>query len=194
MVTRRKQEIPLAEVELPGAAGPSIRSCDHPTCDEAGEYKAPKSPQDLNSYYWFCLDHVRDYNATWNYFRGMSEQEIERFRREAVTGHRPTWRMGSGFRFDGQAEVSDPLDLLSRSGIFAGVDAEGREPWVDPRRRRALAVMNLETTASLQEIKMRYKQLVKRYHPDANGGDKVAEERFKSINEAYNFLRSSGAL
>ena len=53
--------------------------------------------------------------------------------------------------------------------------------------------MNLETTASLQDIKMRYKQLVKRYHPDANGGDKAAEERFKSINEAYSFLRSNGA-
>lgn len=192
-VTRRKQDIPLADIKLPGGAEPEARGCEHPYCDDVGEFRAPKSSQDLNSYYWFCLEHVRAYNATWNYFAGMTEQEIERFRREAVTGHRPTWRMGSGFRFDGENDHKDPFGLLSGRGIFAGAGDNGSEPWVDPKRRGALAVMNLETTASLQDIKMRYKQLVKRYHPDANGGDKAAEERFKSINEAYSFLRSNGA-
>ena len=60
------------------------------------------------------------------------------------------------------------------------------------QQRQDLAQLDLDETATLQDIKMRYKQLVKRFHPDANGGDKKAEERFKSINEAYTNLKSSG--
>ncbi len=169
------------------------RGCDHHACTEDGEFRAPRSPNSLSSYYWFCLDHVRAYNASWNYFSDMSEQEIEKFRREAVTGHRPTWKMGSGQQINDPDAVLDPFRIFKAAGIFDGGREPAREPYVDPKCRRAFAVLNLETNASLQEVKMRYKQLVKRYHPDANGGDKAAEERFKSISEAYQFLQSNGA-
>jgi hypothetical protein len=183
----------LADVSVALEAEVAARLCDHPACREQGEFRAPKSPQQLDAYFWFCLEHVRAYNTAWNYFSGMSQPEIERFQREAITGHRPTWRMGTGKRSDPLDGVADPLGIFG-FGSFGGT-AEDFEPErrVDSKQRRALAVLNLEVDTTLQEVKMRYKQLVKRYHPDANGGDKAAEERFKTINEAYNFLLSSGA-
>ena len=171
----------------------SPRPCDHPIFLEHGDHRAPKSPQELEIYYWFCLDHVRAYNTAWNYFSGMSQPEIERFQREAVTGHRPTWRMGTGKHSNAEEPIADPLDIFGFGSYFRCEEEVERERPIDAAQHRALAVMNLESSVTLQEIKMRYKQLVKRYHPDANGGDKAAEVRFKTISEAYNLLRSSGA-
>ena len=191
-MNRRKREIPLSEcaIEIDGAQRPRI--CDHVGCLEAGEFPAPKSKDALRSYYWFCLEHVRAYNAAWDFFRDMNQDEIERFQRDAVTGHRPTWPLGSGFAAAAMGGPHDPFELFADGGGFApGAQATTRP--ADPRQQRALAVLDLDHTANLHEIKMRYKQLVKRYHPDANGGDKLAEERFKSISEAYTFLLSNRA-
>jgi DnaJ domain len=192
-VNRRKRKIPLSEcaIHLDGVETP--RPCDHDGCLEVGEFPAPKSKLALRSYYWFCLEHVRAYNAGWDFFRDMNQAEIEHFQRDSVTGHRPTWPLGSGFARAASRGAADPFELFADGGGFSpGAEAEARGP-ADPRQRRALAVLNLEPSANLQEIKMRYKQLVKRYHPDANGGDKSAEERFKSISEAYTFLLSNRA-
>lgn len=192
-VNHRNRHIPLSGLVFEDGGEAASRLCDHPACRQAGEYRAPKSKDELGTYFWFCLDHVRAYNAAWDFFRGMSQAEIERFQREAVIGHRPTWRMGTGY---GQATLNgakDPFGLFGNGQAYGGRERRDRTPQCDPKRRRALAVLNLEATANLQEIKMRYKQLVKRYHPDANGGDKSAEERFKSISEAYTFLQSNGA-
>jgi len=192
-VNRRKRKIPLSECAIQIDRTEMPRPCDHAGCLEAGEFPAPKSKASLRSYYWFCLEHVRAYNAAWDFFRDMNQDQIERFQRDSVTGHRPTWPLGSGFARAAARDAADPYGLFSEGGGFApGADAEVRGP-LDPRQRRALAVLNLEPSANLQEIKMRYKQLVKRYHPDANGGDKSAEERFKSISEAYTFLLSNRA-
>jgi len=165
--------------------------CDHPGCGRAAEHRAPRSPHDLNAHYWFCLEHVQAYNRSWDFFRDMSPEEIERYRIEAITGHRPTWRLGErGFRFNPADPFADPLGVFDEDPGTAGAGTtNGRR--ADPHRRKALAELELESTATLQEIKLRYKQLVKRYHPDANGGDKRAEERFKVINEAYNYLLTS---
>jgi hypothetical protein len=192
-VSKRKRHIPLSvcAVDIGGAELP--RSCDHPSCVATGEYPAPRSKHTLRSYYWFCLEHVRAYNAAWDFFRDMNQAQIENFQRDAVTGHRPTWRFGTGFAKAATHGIQDPFELFAEGGGFSpGAEAEARAP-ADPRQRRALAELNLDASANLQEIKMRYKQLVKRYHPDANGGDKSAEERFKSISEAYTFLLASRA-
>ena len=157
-----------------------------------GEFRAPRSRR-LDTYYWFCLEHVRSYNAGWDYFAGMSQIEIEWFQREAVTGHRPTWRMnhgpGNGWSQDG---IADHFGLFGGNGGAPGDAGSERDLRLNRNQRSALAELNLDASVTLQEIKMRYKQLVKRYHPDANGGDKAAEERFKSISEAYNSLLTSG--
>ena len=168
------------------AAPPPRRGCEHPGCNEAGEYRAPRS-RTLSDYYWFCLEHVRSYNASWNFYAGMSEAEIEAEWRKDIVGHRPSWRFGSrvAWRFGGP--VND----------FGLLDEDEPAPRQRPPARsqspqeKALATFNLSLPLTLAALKSRYKELVKRHHPDANGGDKEAEERLKVINQAYSTLKTS---
>jgi DnaJ-domain-containing protein 1 len=124
----------------------------------------------------------------------MSEDEIDAFRNAAVTGHRPTWPLGKRAARARQTGESSAYD--DRFGVFgeAGEKPKPRPPErsVTALQERALDVLNLEATATLHQIKARYKELVKRFHPDANGGDRGAEERLKQVIKAYGVLRASG--
>ncbi|MBM3489776.1 MAG: J domain-containing protein [Alphaproteobacteria bacterium] len=177
----QRKDIPLAQITEPPGGAPGEPACEYPGCREAGRFRAPRSRDRLGEYHQFCLEHVRAYNAAWDYFRGMSQGEIERFRAEAVFGHRPTWPFGalrSGKApWEAAGETSGPSPL--------------RRP-TSERERRALATLDLPAGVGLQEVKARYKQLVKRFHPDANGGAVEAEERFKVITEAYSYLMGCG--
>lgn len=171
------------------------RRCDHAGCTAAGEYRAPQSRTKLNDYFWFCLDHVRAYNAAWDYYKGMGAEEIEAARRADTVGWRPSWPMG-GVR-SGVHRI-DPDQLRAAFGRIFDEDMLGngeetpppRAPRVMTPEEEALAVMDLSLGATPEEVKARYKALVKLHHPDANGGDKAAEERLKSINQAYTFLKT----
>jgi hypothetical protein len=170
------------------------RACEFPGCDEPGPHKAPHAPDDLRNYRWFCLAHVREYNRGWNFFEGWSQGEIERFQREDLTGHRPTWPFGS------RRDPDDPVGDLSEvfrafaHDWFGTARGRRREQRVngqrhDARRDDALAALDLEQPFTRTELKRCYITLVKRHHPDANGGSKESEERLKSINQAYTYLR-----
>ncbi|MTJ81204.1 MAG: J domain-containing protein [Telmatospirillum sp.] len=167
------------------------RPCDHPGCDRSGDYRAPKSPQTLQDYYWFCLDHVREYNASWDYYAGLKPDEIERILRMDTTWQRPTWPLGtlSGgrFRFDPE-KVRDPFDVFGPEMHRPQHPPEAAQPVAE---QTAMRVMNLSLPLTLEKLKARYKELCKLHHPDANGGDKAAEERFKQIGQAYKTLRES---
>ena len=82
--------------------------------------------------------------------------------------------------------------------VFAEEDETGavRRPERQLTRLQIIAMdtMQLSHNATLIEIKARYKELVKRFHPDANGGDRGAEERLKQVIKAYGVLRASGLL
>ena len=141
--------------------------------------------------YWFCLDHAREYNASWDFFQGMSQAQIEQYVRDDVTGHRPTWPFGLG-RIGVQAindmltgNVGDAFGVFGRQPRKAPDPEEARIP---PEKRSALAKLNLAPGASVKEIKERYKELVKRFHPDMNGGDRSGEEKLRVVNEAYRIL------
>ncbi|HXE17622.1 MAG TPA: J domain-containing protein [Stellaceae bacterium] len=169
------------------APPPLARACDHPGCAGAGEFRAPRSRDTLNEYYWFCLDHVRSYNASWNYYAGMSETEIEAELRKDMVGHRPSWKFGHrvAWRF---------ADGVKDFGLF---DFEEEAVSVKRRARpqtpqeKALEIFDLALPLNVATLKRRYKELVKLHHPDANGGDKAAEERLKIINQAYATLKAS---
>src|SRR5262249_54997597 len=146
----------------------------------------------LDEYYLFCLDHVRDYNRAWDYYRGMSEEEIERHIRNDTVWQRPTWPLGNW----GFVQCPDPLQTLRETfGIF--IDRRSEERRAKQERRpataeeQALDVLGLKPPTALAAIKARYKELVKRLHPDANGGDKKAEERLKVVNRAYSTLKQA---
>ena len=182
--------------ELPG--------CEWPRCDAPATHRAPKGRLRASEYWRFCLDHVREYNNSYNFFEGMSDDAIAKYQKEDLTGHRPTWKMGSvggrrteakrnsrGSRGSGWA-ADDPFGLFERvaGGGQARPAAEGRK--VLNAQRRALDVLGLEADAKRPDIKAKFKVLVKRHHPDANGGDRTSEDRLREIIAAYNYLKSAG--
>lgn len=160
------------------------RECDIPDCHKAGDYRAPKSRDHLRDYYWFCLDHVRAYNSGWDYYKGMSPGEIEANLRSDTGWQRPTWPLGRN------GGISEALE--AELAAFAGVGRARATPEPErapPEIREALAVLGLDWPVSRDAARSRYKELAKRHHPDANGGDKQSEERLKTINLAYAALR-----
>ena len=185
----------LREIELrhPGSEAPgAARLCDQPGCMEEGLYRAPKSRDRLTDYYVFCLDHVRDYNSTWDYYRGMSQDQIEAHIRYDTVWQRPTWPLGSF----GSHRGGDPLDAIRDGFGFFAERQEERKAAEDRWRphtaeEKALSILGLKPPTVFAEIKRRYKELVKRLHPDANGGDKGAEEQLKVINQAYSTLKQA---
>jgi DnaJ domain len=167
-------------------SAPLARPCDHPGCRSAGEYRAPRSREDLRNYYWFCLDHVRSYNASWNYYAGMNEAQIEAELRKDMVGQRPSWKFGDRVAWRFGNGVRD-------FGLFDFEEAPRSKPRARPATPQELALETFDLTLplTLAALKARYKQLVKLHHPDAHGGDKAAEERLKIINRAYATLKAS---
>lgn len=182
------------------------RKCEKPGCEGFGEHKAPKSRQTLHDYYWFCLDHVREYNQSWDFFKGMNPGEIEAYQRATLTGLRPTWKMNDTakgpinpklqFYFRG-AYVDPFLVFDDGPGAQPGTPGAANRNGTAERRltkmqQSSLDMLGLDGSATLQDVKTRFKELVKRFHPDANGGDRGAEERLGQVIKAYGQLRSSG--
>jgi len=182
---------------------PPTRLCDHPGCDCGGDFRAPKSRLELDTYYWFCLEHVRAYNIAWNYYAGMSEPEIEAEIRRDTVWQRPSWKLGE--RHGPSPQIRDPFGFHTgkeygrrtnghaggHAGSHAGGQARDAAERATSAREQALAVFDLEAPFTPLRLKARYKTLVKEHHPDAHGGDKAAEEKLKIINQAYATLKAS---
>jgi hypothetical protein len=167
--------------------------CAFPGCEAAGAYRAPMGRLREGQYFCFCLDHVREYNATYNYFNGMNDADVARYMKDAVVGHRPTWSMGTrrgttGFREEGGA-TEDPLGI--HRGRFRAARPQKRPPRYAPTTMRAFEALGLDETAGAEAIRNRYKELVKRLHPDANGGDRSREEKLREIIHAYKTLKAA---
>ncbi len=177
--------------------------CQWDGCKEPGTHKAPVGRMKEGEYFRFCFDHVREYNKGFNYFSGVPDSEVARFQREAMTGHRPTWKMG----MSGGSSRSSPDVAQQRSGragyynrirdpfnLFEGPKdpRQPRERKAKPLEAKALETLGLDTKATGKDIKARYKELVKRHHPDANGGDRGSEDRFRDVLQAYRVLKQAG--
>jgi len=173
------------------------RLCETPGCHAPGEYKAPKSRHSLNEYRWFCLDHVREYNASWDYFKGLSADEVEEMRRSDSVWERPSWPFGSPTQYQKfkQAfnrkwhDFAHAFGLHDEDDLKSGYAGKNTYNNVDQALVRALHTLELAPPVDIETVKRQYKVLVKKFHPDLNGGDKLAEERFKSINEAFQILK-----
>ncbi|MFV0295141.1 MAG: J domain-containing protein [Hyphomicrobiaceae bacterium] len=178
--------------------------CQWKGCKNPATHRAPKGRGGENGHYNFCMDHVRQFNASYNYFSGMSDAEVEEFQKSAVTGHRPTWRMGDG-GVDGGTGKDASGGRYARFARQSTADAHGvlgeddGTPTPKERRRplkslerKALNALHLPETASKETIKARFKELVKRNHPDDNGGDRGTEDKLRDIIQAYNYLKQAG--
>ena len=184
-------------------------ACEWPDCKAPATHRAPKGRLREREYWRFCLEHVRAYNHSYNFFAGMTPDDIARYQKDAVIGHRPTWKMGmnggrpsarshsSRFRPEFSGGADDPFGVFREFGAAAGTRTDpGRRGsvarTVRNAERKALDTLGLEAEASTHEVKTRFKQLVKRHHPDANGGDRSSEDRLREIIQAYNYLKSIG--
>jgi DnaJ domain len=182
-----------------------LPSCQWPKCDAPATHRAPKGRLRDSEYWQFCLEHVREYNNSYNFFAGMSEDAVAKYQKEAITGHRPTWKMGSlggkravrrgrGQARDSEWPTDDPFSLFGEAGArqagHARAATESRK--IFNAQRQALDALGLEADAKRADIKSRFKMLVKRHHPDANGGDRGSEARLREIIQAYNYLKSAG--
>ena len=163
---------------------PKIKICDHPECQEPGEYRAPKD-RSLKNYYWFCLKHVREYNKNWNYYAGMTEQEIEKENKFDSLSQKKTWPFGLPLKHLLKGgHVKDYFKLFSQRS-----DGDmPLSPQLNEKQTKAVQKMGLSYPFSKDQLKTHYKKLVKKYHPDVNKGAKEAEEKFKEISQAYRVL------
>lgn len=173
--------------------------CEWPGCEQGGTHRAPKGRGNERDQWRYCLAHVREYNQSYNFFQGMSQDDVLKYQKDALTGHRPTWKMGTGKKTDpGQFYADsgiDPFSMFREMGGHGPADPAHKKPEARSIRnaeRKAFNTLGLELSASRTEIKTKFHDLVKRHHPDANGGDRSTEDRLIEIIQAYNYLKSVG--
>jgi DnaJ-domain-containing protein 1 len=191
---------PPQEEEAAPEAGlkPGERTCDHPGCRLPGVARAPKSRDMLNEHYWFCQAHAAQYNRGWDFFAGMTEEQIRaRQADETVTGGRPTWSFKAGRGSREAAAAASRGFFRDAFGIFGQgqTRAEAEKAAYDKRlgrlERNALADLDLDATADATKIRRRYTELLKRCHPDANGGDRSTEHKLQRVIKAFRTLRKA---
>ncbi len=183
---------------------PGEKPCDWPGCRTAGAAKAPKSRDIPNEHYWFCVPHAGEYNRNWDYFAGMSEAEVRKVQEARLTGDRPTWEFKAS-RFSREAAsfsakagtgqgYSDPFGMFGAAQARARAEAEASDRFrrMGKLERKALAELDLEDTADSTVIRTKYLELVKRCHPDTNGGDRSTEAKLQRVLKAYKTLKSAG--
>ncbi len=170
-------------------------TCEWEECSEHGICRAPKSRKELNNFLWFCKKHARQYNLSWNYYEGMTDEEVENDVRRDTTWQRPSWKLGSlcvghqGFNADW---IIDPFNLFPKNTNTKNYSPKPPTN-LNSEQKRALSVFQLTEPISEKSVKARYKELVKLHHPDAfnssNQQSKIeSEEIIKDINQAYQTL------
>ena len=193
MVETRRQ--PRFHGRIPGR-----RPCSHEGCTEAGEFRAPPEEGPRSGYNgpggwrYFCLDHIREFNARYNFFTGMTADEIQAQQRpyagweretrafSAAVGGTPRW-----------SDFIDPLDAIqARFGTGAQARRQDGKPLSDADRR-ALKTLGLDVDADRRSLRQRYSELVRRYHPDRNGGDRSHEGKLQQVIDAYALLKKAPA-
>jgi curved DNA-binding protein CbpA len=183
---------------------PTKPICQWDGCEKPGVHRAPVGRNAEGQYFVFCFEHVKDYNKGYNYFSGLSDTEVARYQKEAVTGNRPTWSMGVNKNAKwsptmnqartGAAKLRDPLGFAGWRMNGGKHEESGRDRKLKPLEGKAFETLGLAANATSSDIKSRYKDLVKKHHPDANGGDRGSEERFREVIQAYQLLKQAGFL
>jgi hypothetical protein len=170
--------------------------CAVPGCSAPGEFKAPLEAANFDgpgTWRFLCLDHVREHNAKYNFFEGMSADEITRAQHPLGGWERPSRKFAANGADPPPrwSDFADPLDAISMR--FGHIGDRPRSSRFSKAEQRALSVLGLGEDAERHSVRQRYSQLVRRYHPDKNGGDRTHEGRLGEVIEAYQLLRKSPA-
>lgn len=192
-VSGAKKKNPRGRRGMSGASETSTRVCDHDGCEEAGKYRAPKSPDSIDDYWWFCKDHVREYNLKWNFFDGTSEAELMAQMDKDRTWERPTKPMKKSVEERAWARlgVEDPHEVLGQNATRNPGKNGGGSRKLPPTERRAIEILDAKDHMSKTEIRKCYKALIKVLHPDINGGDRSQEDQLSEVVWAWDQIKSS---
>lgn len=177
---------------MSGAFEGSSRPCSYAGCTEAGQYRAPKSADNLDEYLWFCRDHVREYNLKWNFFHGQTEEEFQQFLdKDRVWGRetQPFGKKPDEGRAWARLGVDDPMQILGEKGTRSAPGNPQRK--LPPTERKALEILDARDTWTRAEIRKQYKSLVKDLHPDLNGGNRADEDRLQEVVWAWDQIKES---
>jgi curved DNA-binding protein CbpA len=192
----KPRNAPKPEPEEVGGKVPG--QCQWEGCTKPGKHRAPAGRMRENEFFLFCVEHVREYNKGYNYFSGLEDTDIAAMQREALTGGRPTWKMGT----NGSVKAAPQIATIrsGRAGYYKNV---GQNPFGDaatsarvrtlkPLEREAMKTLGVKDVTDPEGIRARYADLVKQHHPDANGGVRGSEERLAEVIKAYRLLKKAG--
>ena len=162
--------------------------CEWKNCEESGQFKAPLERDNSKNYKWLCEEHIKLFNKSWNYFEGMSQNEIEGFLKSDLTWHRPTQKFASSDNFFNilwNNALSDKFNFFKQEKIVNGFN----DRKLSEKDKDAFQIMGLELNADWSIIQKKFKTLVKKFHPDRNAGNKKFEDKLKKITLAYSHLK-----
>ena len=166
-------------------------ACEWPGCDEDAPHRAPYSRQEPNTFRWFCKSHAAKYNQAWNFFSDMTDEDVEAVVRYDTVWNRPSWPIGTGPALKAfmNGYFVDPFDAFDTKTTSDSTDTNDTSlSSIEPSLKRALTVFGLKSIGTESDVKQRYKELVKRHHPDAPGAKKGSDDRIKEINHAYTVI------
>lgn len=186
---------------MSGAFETSSRQCEHAGCSEPGKYRAPKHPDNLEEFFWFCLTHIREFNAKWNFFENHTEAELERqFAADRVWERdtKPFGKKGAGTRASVEEKawarlgIEDPHEVLgdnaTRNPGKTNAAGSRRLPAAE---RKAIDILEAKDNMTKAELRKQYKKLIKELHPDLNGGDRSDEDRLQQVVWAWDQIKVS---
>lgn len=179
---------------MSGAFETADKPCDYPGCKEKAAFRAPKSPDLLDEFFWFCKDHIREYNLKWNFFQGTTDEEFQKFLDKDRVWERetkPFSRIGDGNAW-ARLGVNDPMALLGEKATQnPGRASSAATRKLPATERKAIEILDARDTMSKTEIRKVYKGLIKVLHPDMNGGDRSHEEQLQEVVWAWDQLKDS---
>ena len=177
---------------MSGASETSTRVCEHEDCNEPGAYRAPRAPDVLDEFKWFCKEHIREYNLKWNFFDGKTEAELNAQNSKDKVWERSTKPLGDPEqRAWARLGIEDPHQVLGKNATQnpgKGPQAGRRLP---PTERRALEILEAKDTWNKPEVRKADKALIKVLHPDMNGGDRSQEEQLQQVVWAWDQIKGS---
>lgn len=191
-VSTAKKNKPRGRRGMSGESETSTRVCDHEGCNEPGKFRAPKAPDVLDDFFWFCKEHVREYNLKWNFFDGTTEAELN-----AQMSKDKVWERETRSFSDPEARawarlgIEDPHQVLGGNATQNPGKGRSGQRKLPPTERRAIEILEAEDTWTKAEIRKAYKSLIKVLHPDINGGDRSQEEQLQQVVWAWDQIKQS---
>ncbi len=192
-VSSAKKKNPRGRRGMTGAVETSVRICDHEGCTLPGQFRAPKAPDVLDDFFWFCKDHVREYNLKWNFFDGTTEAEINAQLTKDKVWERATKPLGDPeARAWARLGIEDAHQVLGNNATRnPGKSITGGTRKLPPTERRAVEILEAKDHWTKAEVRKSYKALIKVLHPDMNGGDRSQEDQLQQVVWAWDQIKDS---